>query len=863
MPVNRQNYILNCQTILWALVALSVFQFGGRAGAAQFWTAEYLTDNSKSNVLRSAPAYDDAGHIVALWEVDDLTTLPAVWMGRSADDGLNYSITPLRDSVPAGVSEITPVVATDKSGNWVSVWASDDSLGSSIGSDFDILFSRSTDAGVTWSAPLALNSTAVSDAGFDTSPTLALDNAGNCIAAWVSDNDPTNSASTSEQTSVWISRSSNAGLTWSTAEPLNPDSGVSLFEPQIKSNGEASFGFVWTARTGSATGAEVWFAHSDNAGASWTVSPAAINDSADSLPSTGAFQPVLAGDASGRWMVGWITATASDYAPATTSYVRCSPDNGASWLTKIELGYYMAISLYTDNAGTWCLGGQLGYTQQADIQVSRDFGSSWSLAAKFPSARPPYVPGAPDPMESVPFTWRRADNSWIALYGCDPHYAWPIPKFEIRQATSVIPPLPPENATWSAAESFTPSSLIYGQSPKIETDSWGNWIAVYSTPGSGGSNDSEIAFVRSTDGGRNWTAPQFVNSDWSTDTVDDSAPVIAVSNNKFTICVWKRGDEIWMARSADSGVSWSAAMQVQIPGEGILEGTSPGIAALGLHKWILTWFDGAVYSSLSDDDGHTWAEPVLVQGGYTLNHCGNTSPCSNHSFRDPRVYSAPGNPNVFVGFEHHWVEQPNGYSGLSYSYTQTDGQLSPDGGMTYPGNIFISPLIGPSFTGTNEMANDGRHNWLAARRTMDESGNDPQWKISFGASGDNGESFVYEDIPAVDGREHLWGKVAMSHTGKWLRLWAGEQGDGLADSSTNIIISESTDAGASWTAPTHLNTDTAAGADSPIDLNVRGGIDGNFVAVWEAKLPNGESTIWFARQNLYEEAAARDWQLFY
>ena len=56
-------------------------------------------------------------------------------------------------------------MTTDGAGNWVAVWDSGDSLGGTIGTDHDILVSRSSDAGATWTAPAALNTNAATDSG--------------------------------------------------------------------------------------------------------------------------------------------------------------------------------------------------------------------------------------------------------------------------------------------------------------------------------------------------------------------------------------------------------------------------------------------------------------------------------------------------------------------------------------------------------------------------------------------------------------------------------------------------------------------------------------------------------------------------
>src|SRR5262245_61502166 len=48
-------------------------------------------------------------------------------------------------------------LAGDGNGTWVAVWSSNDSLGGTTGTDYDIHFTRSTDGGLTWAAAAALN----------------------------------------------------------------------------------------------------------------------------------------------------------------------------------------------------------------------------------------------------------------------------------------------------------------------------------------------------------------------------------------------------------------------------------------------------------------------------------------------------------------------------------------------------------------------------------------------------------------------------------------------------------------------------------------------------------------------------------
>jgi len=79
-----------------------------------------------------------------------------------------------------------PQVTTDGAGNWVAVWQSYDTLGGTVGSDYDIFVSRSTNNGSTWSPVVTLNTNAGSDAGADWDPQVTTDGAGNWVAVWQS-----------------------------------------------------------------------------------------------------------------------------------------------------------------------------------------------------------------------------------------------------------------------------------------------------------------------------------------------------------------------------------------------------------------------------------------------------------------------------------------------------------------------------------------------------------------------------------------------------------------------------------------------------------------------------------------------------
>src|SRR5689334_13939175 len=57
----------------------------------------------------------------------------------------------------------------------VAVWDSADDLGGTVGSDFDIMFARSTNSGATWTSVAPLNTSATTDSAADARPWIASD----------------------------------------------------------------------------------------------------------------------------------------------------------------------------------------------------------------------------------------------------------------------------------------------------------------------------------------------------------------------------------------------------------------------------------------------------------------------------------------------------------------------------------------------------------------------------------------------------------------------------------------------------------------------------------------------------------------
>ncbi|MCJ7509902.1 MAG: M23 family metallopeptidase, partial [Dehalococcoidia bacterium] len=77
-----------------------------------------------------------------------------------------------------------PQVTTDGAGHWLAVWESNDIPGGTIGTDYDILVARSTHNGAIWTAPTALNTNAATDSGGDYMSQVTTDGAGHWVAVW-------------------------------------------------------------------------------------------------------------------------------------------------------------------------------------------------------------------------------------------------------------------------------------------------------------------------------------------------------------------------------------------------------------------------------------------------------------------------------------------------------------------------------------------------------------------------------------------------------------------------------------------------------------------------------------------------------
>jgi hypothetical protein len=108
---------------------------------------------------------------------------------RSYDNGLTWTAPAdvRTDAATDPLEEYAPQLVSDGRGNWVVVWDGQDDLNEPNGLDFDTYVALSTDGAVSWLPATYLSDGGDSDSGGDARAQIATDRRGNWVMAWDSD----------------------------------------------------------------------------------------------------------------------------------------------------------------------------------------------------------------------------------------------------------------------------------------------------------------------------------------------------------------------------------------------------------------------------------------------------------------------------------------------------------------------------------------------------------------------------------------------------------------------------------------------------------------------------------------------------
>lgn len=249
---------------------------------------------------------------VVVWERQQTPGESDIWFARTTGNGgPTWSApAPLQSNAAVDVGNDTNArVLADNAGRWICVWESDDSLGGTIGSDADVLYSLSTDDGLTWSAPALLDPAGASDGSArDLSPSIAYDSPTNTwLVAWSSD--VGQGGPLGSDFEVYASRSTNGGVTWSPKFVLNSNAatdaspGGNDLRVQVVSNRNGRFLATWDRLDPAGVDLDVVAARSDDAGVTWTA-PVDLKSSSGSDTATDRL-PAVAATAQGHVVYAW------------------------------------------------------------------------------------------------------------------------------------------------------------------------------------------------------------------------------------------------------------------------------------------------------------------------------------------------------------------------------------------------------------------------------------------------------------------------------------------------------------------------------------------------------------------------------
>jgi len=256
-----------------------------------------------------------------------------IFFSRSTDDGVTWSDVAHLNTNAADDTTTTdrqPHIFTDGNGVWIVMW---ESRGTEIGDNYDILYSRSVDNGASWSAPQILR-TNVGTNEEDQRVHTATDSQGTWVTVWRSGEDLENSIGTDRD--IVFSRSVDNGQNWNTPQPINStaeiDGTTSDHRPDLFTDGQGVWVVVWFSGLdigGANTDYDIFFSRSEDNGETWTDT-AILNSNATNTSDD--WRPDVMTDGSGTWLAVW--QSYDNYQEAGSDwdiFFSRSTDDGENW----------------------------------------------------------------------------------------------------------------------------------------------------------------------------------------------------------------------------------------------------------------------------------------------------------------------------------------------------------------------------------------------------------------------------------------------------------------------------------------------------------------------------------------------------
>jgi hypothetical protein len=321
-----------------------------------------------------------------------------------------------------------PRIATDGSGVWIVAWQTRDEIGGAAGDDLDIVMTRSEDHGATWSPVTALNIDAAADhPRSDEDVFLAAQSDGVWIAVWTSSEILGTGMGT--RYNVLYSRSTDHGATWSPPAAVADASGWTHSfgsKPYIVADGLGHWIAAWWAWDEAINDPAVWIAYSSDNGGSWSITRP--QEAAWSEPRAFiAGEVALATDGLGTWICVFMRQGQIYTVYPPELYYSFSQDNGASWTPPMEIavdqnldtdaiGYFnISANKNSDWMIVWAVNAyssaaQRSYDEWMFIE-SRNGGTDWTLP-RFAYPGEAY----PDTRRLAPFMSPTGHRDWLVAW---------------------------------------------------------------------------------------------------------------------------------------------------------------------------------------------------------------------------------------------------------------------------------------------------------------------------------------------------------------------------------------------------------------------------------------------------------------
>ena len=313
---------------------------------------------------------------------------------------------------------------------------------------------------------------------------------------------------------------------------------------------------------------------------------------------------------------------------------------------------------------------------------------------------------------------------------------------------------------------------------------------------------------------------------------------VAIGDNGVYIAVWASSGsantthgndgDIIFSRSADSGATWSAPALLNSNGD--VDSDKDYLATMatdGLGNWVAAWAvdanpDGYIVVSRSTDDGLTWNDPALVPPGGASDN--------RFDYYPELTLSANGT----------WILNWNSADYATFDY-EIYFARSTDGGASWSTSAPLNTTAASESAMDHfaKLATDGSGNWVAVWE-INGSPTGPDGDVYTARSADDGLTWTPPALlsahGATDSQTDNQAMIATDGAGLWNVIWSSSE-DISGDSGTDADIwrAQSSDNGATWTAPTLLNT-TGRTDDETFDYVAALGTNGSgtWVAIWSA-----------------------------